>query len=171
PTARLPQLLAWIEPGLRLHGGFLLALFMAWVTWWLLFRSSIGFEFRAVGSNPDAATYAGMSVTAATVLVMAYSGGLAGLAGASVTLGVLGSVSPCFPAWVGFDAFALALLGRSYPGGGVLPGLLFAALRGGVQVMQVRSGAGIALFVIAQALVLVFIAAPDLVRAIYRVRT
>ncbi|HSJ34731.1 MAG TPA: ABC transporter permease [Acidimicrobiia bacterium] len=171
PTARFPQLLDWIEPALRLHGGFLLALFMAWVTWWVLFRSSVGFEFRAVGSNPDAATYAGMSVTMATVLVMAFSGGLAGLAGASVTLGVLGSVSPGFTAGVGFDAIALALLGRSHPGGVVLAGLLFGALRAGGQVMQVRSGVGIDLIVIVQALVIVFIAAPALVRAIYRVRT
>jgi general nucleoside transport system permease protein len=171
PTARLPQLLDWIEPALRLHGGFLLALFMAWVVWWVLFRSSVGFEFRAVGSNPDAATYAGMSVTISTVLVMAFSGGLAGLAGASVTLGVLGSVSPGFTAGVGFDAIALALLGRSHPGGVVLAGLLFGALRAGGQVMQVRSGVGIDLIVIVQALVIVFIAAPALVRAIYRVRT
>ncbi|HLU31302.1 MAG TPA: ABC transporter permease [Acidimicrobiia bacterium] len=171
PTARFPQLLDWIDPALRLHGGFLLALFMAWVTWWVLFRSSVGFEFRAVGSNPDAATYAGMSVTMATVVVMAFSGGLAGLAGASVTLGVLGSVSPGFTAGVGFDAIALALLGRSHPGGVVLAGLLFGALRAGGQVMQVRSGVGIDLIVIVQALVIVFIAAPALVRAIYRVRT
>ena len=170
-TARLPQLLDWINPSLRLHGGFLLALFMAWVTWWVLFRSSTGFEFRAVGSNPDAATYAGMSVTAATVLVMAFSGGLAGLAGASVTLGVLGSVSPGFTAGVGFDAIALALLGRSHPGGVVMAGLLFGALRAGGQTMQVRSEVGIDLIVIVQALVIVFIAAPALVRAIYRVRT
>lgn len=170
-TARLPQLLDWINPSLRLHGGFLLALFMAWVTWWVLFRSSVGFEFRAVGSNPDAATYAGMSVTAATVLVMAFSGGLAGLAGASVTLGVLGSVSPGFTAGVGFDAIALALLGRSHPAGVVMAGLLFGALRAGGQTMQVRSEVGIDLIVIVQALVIVFIAAPALVRAIYRVRT
>jgi general nucleoside transport system permease protein len=170
-TARLPQLLNWINPTLRLHGGFLLALFMAWVVWWVLFRSSIGFEFRAVGSNPDAATYAGMSVTAATVLVMAFSGGLAGLAGASVTLGVLGSVSPGFSAGIGFDAIALALLGRSHPGGVVMAGLLFGALRAGGQTMQVRSEVGIDLIVIVQALVIVFIAAPALVRAIYRVRT
>lgn len=171
PTARLPQLLDWINPSLRLHGGFLLALFMAWVVWWVLFRSSVGFEFRAVGSNPDAATYAGMSVTVSTVLVMAFSGGLAGLAGGAVTLGVLGSVSPGFSAGVGFDAIALALLGRSHPGGVVMAGLLFGALRAGGQTMQVRSEVGIDLIVIVQALVIVFIAAPALVRALYRVRT
>lgn len=171
PTARLPQLLDWINPSLRLHGGFLLALFMAWVVWWVLFRSSVGFEFRAVGSNPDAATYAGMSVTVSTVLVMAFSGGLAGLAGSAVTLGVLGSVSPGFSAGVGFDAIALALLGRSHPGGVVMAGLLFGALRAGGQTMQVRSEVGIDLIVIVQALVIVFIAAPALVRALYRVRT
>ncbi|HLU52146.1 MAG TPA: ABC transporter permease [Acidimicrobiia bacterium] len=170
PSARLPQLLDWINPSLRLHGGFILALLLAWGIWWLLFRSTVGFEFRAVGSNPNAAAYAGMSVTLTTVLVMAIAGGLGGLAGANQTLGVLYSVSPGFTAGIGFDAIALALLGRSHPGGVVLAGLLFGALRAGGQVMQVRSGVGIDLIVVVQALIIVFIAAPALVRAIYRVR-
>ena len=130
----------------------------------------MGFEFRAVGSNPNAAAYAGMSVTLTTVLVMAISGGLGGLAGANQTLGVLYSVSPGFTSGIGFDAIALALLGKSHPGGVVLAGLLFGALRAGGQVMQVRSGVGIDLIVVVQALVIVFIAAPALVRAIFRVR-
>src|SRR5690606_42024768 len=88
-------------------GGFILALLLAWGIWWLLFRSTVGFEFRAVGSNPNAAAYAGMSVTLTTVLVMAIAGGLGGLAGANQTLGVLYSVSPGFTAGIGFDAIAL----------------------------------------------------------------
>src|SRR5690606_5877856 len=94
PSARLPQLLDWINPSLRLHGGFILAIVMAIVVWWVLYRTTIGFEFRAVGSNPNAASYAGMSVTFSTVTVMAFAGGLGGLAGANQILGVLNSVSP-----------------------------------------------------------------------------
>ncbi len=90
--------------------------------------------------------------------------------GANQTLGVLYSVSPGFTSGIGFDAIALALLGKSHPGGVVLAGLLFGALRAGGQVMQVRSGVGIDLIVVVQALVIVFIAAPALVRAIFRVR-
>ena len=171
PTARLPQLLDWINPSFRLHGGIILAVLVAIAVWWLLYRSTIGFEFRAVGSNPFAAGYAGMSVTGSTVLVMALAGGLGGLAGANQTLGVLFSTSPGFTGGIGFDAIALALLGRSHPGGVVLAGLLFGALRAGGQVMQVRSGVGIDLITVIQALIIVFIAAPDLVRAIFRVRT
>src|SRR5690606_3459466 len=170
PSARLPQLLDWINPSLRLHGGFILAIVMAIVVWWVLYRTTIGFEFRAVGSNPNAASYAGMSVTFSTVTVMAFAGGLGGLAGANQILGVLNSVSPGFTAQIGFDAIALALLCRSHPAGVVLAGLLFGALRAGGQVMQVRSGVGIALITVIQALIIVFIAAPSLVRAIFRVR-
>lgn len=171
PSARFPALLKWLDPSFRVHLGFILALVMAWVIWWILYRSSIGFEFRAVGANPDAATYAGMSVTFSTVLVMAIAGGMGGLAGANETLGILGNVSPGFTSNIGFDAIALALLGRSHPAGVVLSGLLFGALRAGGRTMQVRSEVGIDLITIVQSLIIVFIAAPALVRAIFRVKT
>ena len=173
-SARLPRILGWLPidnaGGLRLHLGFLIALLMAWVVYWLLFKSTIGFEFRAVGANPSAAKYGGMSVVGATILVMAMAGGLAGMAGANETLGVLGRASPGFTAQIGFDAIALALLGRSHPGGVVLSAILFGALRSGGRTMQVQSSVGIDLIVIIQALIIVFIAAPELVRAIYRVK-
>ena len=171
PSARFPSLLKWLDPSFRVHLGFVLALVVAWAIWWILFRSSIGFEFRAVGANPHAATYAGMSVTFSTVLVMAIAGGLGGLAGANETLGILGNVSPGFTSNIGFDAIALALLGRSHPAGVVLSGLLFGALRAGGRTMQVRSDVGIDLITIVQSLIIVFIAAPALVRAIFRVKT
>ncbi len=171
PSARLPDILDWINPALRLHVGFIMALLVAWAVWWLLFRSTVGFEFRAVGANPDAAAYAGMSVTGSTVLVMAIAGGLGGLAGANESLGILGNVFSGFSSGLGFDAIALALLGRSHPAGVVLAGLLFGALRAGGRTMQVRSEVGIDLIVVIQALIIVFIAAPALVRAIFRVKT
>jgi len=173
-SARMPKILGWLPidnaGGLRLHLGFLIALAMAWVVYWLLFKSTLGFEFRAVGANPHAAKYGGMSVVVVTMLVMALAGGLAGMGGANETLGVLGRGSPGFTAQIGFDAIALALLGRSHPGGVVLSAVLFGALRAGGRTMQVQSEVGIDLIIIIQALIIVFIAAPELVRAIYRVR-
>jgi simple sugar transport system permease protein len=173
-SARMPRILGWLPidsaSGLRLHLGFLIALAMAWVIYWLLFKSTLGFEFRAVGANPSAAKYGGMSVVAVTILVMSMAGGLAGMAGANETLGVLGRGSPGFTAQIGFDAIALALLGRSHPGGVVLSAILFGALRAGGRAMQVQTDVGIDLIIIIQALIIVFIAAPELVRAIYRVK-
>jgi general nucleoside transport system permease protein len=173
-SARMPRILGWLPiesaSGLRLHLGFLIALAMAWLIYWLLFKSTLGFEFRAVGANPSAAKYGGMSVVAVTILVMSMAGGLAGMAGANETLGVLGRGSPGFTAQIGFDAIALALLGRSHPGGVVLSAILFGALRAGGRAMQVQTDVGIDLIIIIQALIIVFIAAPELVRAIYRVK-
>ena len=174
PSARLPRILGWLPidgaGGLRLHLGFLIALAMAWLVYWLLFKSTWGFEFRTVGANPHAAKYGGMSVAVAIIMVMTLSGGLAGMAGGNETLGTLGRASPGFTAAIGFDAIALALLGRSHPAGVVLSAILFGALRAGGRTMQVQSEVGIDLIVIIQALIIVFIAAPELVRAIYRVK-
>jgi simple sugar transport system permease protein len=175
-SARLPRLLGFLEGSrpssdIRVHLGIIVALLAAAAVFWLLFRSTLGFEFRAVGYNPDAARYAGTNVVWAYVLVMAISGALAGLAGANQTLGVLYRVTPGFSAGIGFDAISLALLGRSHPVGIVAAGLLFGALRAGGQQMQVQTDIPIDLILVIQALVVVFIAAPALIRAIYRVKT
>jgi simple sugar transport system permease protein len=175
-SARLPRLLGFLEGSrpasdIRVHAGIIVALLAAAFVFWLLFKSTLGYEFRAVGYNPDAARYAGMSVTWTYVLVMAISGALAGLAGASQSLGVLYRVTPGFTAGIGFEAISLALLGRSHPVGIVAAGLLFGALRAGGQEMQVQTDIPIDLILVIQALVVVFIAAPALIRAIYRVKT
>lgn len=173
-TARLPRILTWLPvegaDQLRLNLGFLIALAVAWLVYWLLFKSTVGFEFRAVGANPSAAKYGGMGVVSAIILVMAIAGGLGGLAGANETLGVLGRAFPGFTALIGFDAIALALLGRSHPGGVVMASLLFGALRVGGRTMNTQTDVGIDLIVVIQALIIVFIAAPELVRTIYRVK-
>ena len=168
-SARLPQLLDWIDPQYRLHAGFIVALLAVWFTWWVLFRSTKGFEFRAVGMNPDAARYAGIRVNWSYVLVMAIGGGLAGLAGSSQILGVLGRATPGFSASIGFDAIALALLGRSHPIGILLAGLLFGALKAGGQEMQASAGIGIDIVEVIQSLIIMFIAAPAHIRAVFRV--
>jgi simple sugar transport system permease protein len=171
-SGRLPRLFGFLDASdIRVHAGILLAILAAWLTYWILFKSTIGYEFRAVGYNPDAARYAGMNVTWLYVAVMALAGGMAGLAGANQISGVLYKATPGFSAGIGFEAISLALLGRSHPGGIVLAGLLFGALRAGGQEMQVATDVPIDLILVVQALVVVFIAAPALIRAIYRVRT
>jgi len=173
-SAQLPRLLTWLPvenaDQLRLHLGFLIALGAAWVVYWILFKSTIGFEFRAVGANPDAARYGGIGVAAAITMVMVIAGGLAGLGGANETLGVYHRAFPGFTATIGFDAIALALLGRSHPAGIVAASILFGALAAGGRTMQAVAGVGIDLIVVVQALIIVFIAAPELVRAIFRVK-
>jgi len=169
-TAWLPKLLSWLDPQYRVHGGIIVALLAAWLCWWLLFRSTIGFEWRAVGYNPEGARYAGMNVGRAYTSVMAFAGGLSGLAGGAIVLGVLHRATPGFAFGLGFDAIALALLGRSHPFGVVLAGLLFGALRAGGQQMQASSTVNIDLILVLQALIVVFIAAPELIRSIYRIR-
>jgi len=173
-SAQLPRLLTWLPvenaDQLRLHLGFLIALGAAWVVYWILFKSTIGFEFRAVGANPDAAKYGGIGVAAAITMVMVIAGGLAGLGGANETLGVYHRAFPGFTAAIGFDAIALALLGRSHPAGIVAASILFGALAAGGRTMQAAAGVGIDLIVVIQALIIVFIAAPELVRAIFRVK-
>jgi simple sugar transport system permease protein len=170
-SAQLPALLHWLDPAMKVHLGLFIALGAAWFVWWLLFRTTTGFEFRAVGANPSAARYAGMSVTKVYILVMVIAGGLAGLAGAGQVLGVLDRASPGFSASLGFDGLAVALLGRSNPWGVVGAAVLFGGLTAGGQVMQATTDVGIDLISVIQALIIIFVAAPALISAIYRVKT
>jgi simple sugar transport system permease protein len=158
-------------PSLRLHFGIIVALAAAAGLAWLLNRTTIGFEFRAVGANPDAARAAGMNPTRTTVAVMSLSGGLAGLAGANQLASITPSLFPGFASGIGFDGIAIALVGRGNPLGVVVASFLFAALRTGGRSMQVITQTPIDIIVVIQALVIAFIAAPALVRALYRLRT
>jgi simple sugar transport system permease protein len=155
---------------MRVHLGVFVAVAAVVLVAWLLFRTTVGFEIRAFGSNPAAARYAGMSPLKSYVLVMSVSGGLAGLAGANQVLGVLDRASPGFSAGLGFDGIAVALLGRSNPWGVAASALLFGALRAGGQQMQARAGVSIDLIAVIQACVIILIAAPALVSSIYRLR-
>jgi ABC-type uncharacterized transport system permease subunit len=155
----------------RVSIGLLIALAAVFFVYWLLFKSSLGFEFRAVGFNPTAGKYAGMKVASLYVLVMAISGSLAGLAGANQAMGLAPyQVTQAFAGTIGFDAIALALLGRSHPFGVLWAGLLFGALKAGGRQMQAAAQIPLDLVVVVQALIIVFIASPDLVRAIFRVK-
>jgi ABC-type uncharacterized transport system permease subunit len=167
-TAQLPRIFGGVH---RVTVGFLVAVAAVFFVHWLLFRSTLGFEFRAVGFNPDAGRYAGMNVVYLYIAVMAVSGGLAGVAGANELMGLQPyRATPAFAGTVGFDAIALALLGRSHPFGVLWAGLLFGALKAGGRAMQGVALIPIDLVVIMQAMIIIFIAAPELIRAIYRVR-
>jgi simple sugar transport system permease protein len=169
-SARYPKLIDFLNARYRVHLGIIIALLAAWFIWWLLYRSTIGFEFRAVGANPDGARYAGMNVVWLIVAVMAVAGAMAGLAGGDQVLGTLGRATPGFVGVIGFDAIALALLGRSHPFGVVAAGLLFGGLAAGGQNMQASTDVGVDIVTVIQALIIVFIAAPALIKAIYRVK-
>jgi simple sugar transport system permease protein len=166
-TAELPR---FFPDPLRLNWGFILALVFAYLLYWFLFKTTIGFEIRSVGANPDAARYAGMNIIRNFVLVMALAGGLAGLAGAAQVLGVDRWVGFGFSAGYGFDAIALALLGKSHPFGVVLAALLFGFLRNGATRMQSMAGVPVDIISIIQGLIIIFIAAPGIIRWLYRLK-
>jgi ABC-type uncharacterized transport system permease subunit len=155
---------------LRLHAGIFVALGAAVAVAWLLGRTTIGFQFRAVGSNPDAARTAGMSPAWTYVMAMALAGGVAGLAGANQLASATPALSPGFASGLGFTAIALALLGRSRPLGVVFASFLFAILQVGGLTMQVNTQIPIDLVQVMQALVIMFVAAPALVRGIFRIK-
>lgn len=166
-SAELPRLLTFLDPNLRLHLGLFIMLAAVAIVWWLLFRSKLGFAFRISGENPGAARYAGIRAGLTVVLAMAIAGALAGLAGATQVSGVLGRATPGFTAGIGFDAIAVALLGRSHPVGILLAGLLFGALEAGGRQMQVDAGVSIDMISIIQALIIIFVAAPLLIKRIF----
>jgi general nucleoside transport system permease protein len=167
-SARLPEV---TFGELTVHLGLFIALGAAVVVWWLLGRSTVGFRLRAVGANPAAARYAGMGVGATYVLAMVLAGGLAGLAGASNILGQSSfSLTSRYSAEVGFDGIAVALLGRANPVGVVGAALLFGIFRAGAGGMEAAAQTPRDNIVVIQALIIMFVAAPTLVRAIYRVR-
>ncbi|MEZ4616619.1 MAG: ABC transporter permease [Caldilineaceae bacterium] len=166
-SARLPFLLG---APYRIHWGFILALLVALFMWWLIDKTIIGFEIRTVGQNLRAARYAGMRVSWTIVLTMIIAGGLAGLAGAIETLGVNYKFAPEFTGSVGFDGITVALLGQTHPIGVAVASFLFGALDAGGAKMQFDSGVSADIIQVIQALVLAFVAAPLLIRTIFRLR-
>jgi len=155
---------------IRFHLGFFIALGVAGLVYWFLFKTTWGFQLRMVGANPSAARYSGINIVASTVIAMSLSGALAGMAGANEVLGVNHHLALAFSSGYGFDSIALALLGKSHPVGVVLAALLFGTLRNGATPMQLTAGIPIDIISIIQALVLAFIAAPAIIRTIYRLK-
>jgi simple sugar transport system permease protein len=164
-NAHLPVLL-----GRNLHLGILLAVLAIFVVRWLLERTTIGFEIRTVGQNPNAARYAGIRPLLIVPLTMTLSGLLGGLAGAIQMLGVIGFYAPGITASVGFDSIAVALLGRSNPIGILFAAVLFGAFRAGAPLMQITTSVPIEVIDIIQALIILFLAAELIVRRVFRIR-
>jgi simple sugar transport system permease protein len=153
----------------NLHLGFIFAIIAtAWV-WYLMNRSNLGFEFRAVGENPNAARVSGINVKGVYIWAMVISGALVGFAGVAQVLGtVTTGFTAGIDAGIGFDAITVALLGRSRPIGVFVAGILFGALKAGGYTMQAAQGVPIDIVLVVQSLIVLFIAAPPLVRAIFR---
>ncbi|UOE28029.1 ABC transporter permease [Agromyces soli] len=157
------------EYGYNLHLGFVIVVAATVLVWWILSRSSLGFRFRAVGENPNAARVAGINVPSIYVYAMLISGALLGLAGVNQVLGtVTTGFTAGIDAGVGFDAITVALLGRSTPWGIFAAGLLFGAFKAGGYSMQAAEGVPVDIVLVVQSLIVLFIAAPPLVRTIFR---
>ncbi|MGH8912447.1 MAG: ABC transporter permease [Acidimicrobiia bacterium] len=168
PSAQLSPLFG---SSYRVTIGFVIAVAAVFFVYWLLFRSTLGFEFRAIGLNPQAGAYAGMGVATSITLAMAVAGGLAGIAGANQVMGLAPyKATTALAGSVGFDAITVALLGRSHPVGVLWAALLFGALKAGGRQMQGAAQIPLDLVVVLQALIVVFVAAPALVRAMFRMK-
>ena len=164
------QFPTFLPSPVRLHWGFIVALVFVWLIHNLLFKTTFGLEIRMVGKNPRASKYAGISTTLITTLAMALSGGIAGLAGANQVLGVDHRMVRAFSSGYGFDAIALALLGNNNPFGVLLSSLLFGFLRGGAARMQSVAGTPVELVRIIQGVVIIFVAAPEIIQSLYGMR-
>ena len=167
-SGRLPHL---FSGGLRVNGGFLLALAAVAGVWWLMQRSTLGFRFRVIGSNPLAGRAAGMDAKMATILVLTLSGALVGLAGMSTLAGTDFFLSTGYGGANGFNAITVALLGRNKPQGVLLGALLFGALTAGGRYMQAHTGVPFDLTAVIQAVIVFFVATPALVQEIFRLRS
>ena len=166
-SAQLPKIFGG---DLRLHFGIFIALATTWFVWWLLTRSTIGFKFRAVGANSNAARTAGISVPFVTTATMFISGGLAGLGGAVHLIGTEYSLTAGIAGSIGFDAITVALLGQATPIGTLLGAFLFGALQTGSRTLLSNTGTPSEIVQVIQALIVLFIATPMLLKRVFRLK-
>jgi ABC-type uncharacterized transport system permease subunit len=156
--------------GTAVHFGVIIAFAAVPIVWWLLWKSTLGFEIRTVGANPDAARYAGMHPAFITILTMSLCGLLAGLSGAGQILGISHFMNASYGTSVGFDSISVALLGRAHPVGIMLAALLFGAMRAGSGLMQIEAGIPVEIIDVIQATILLFLAADVVIRKALRIR-
>lgn len=161
PNAAYPLLMGGT---FRLHWGFLVAILASIFLWWLLDRSTFGFELRAAGANPEAANTAGINVKRTMMLTLVLSGALAGLAATAPVLGTEKGLSVGLAGTIGFDAITVALLGKSRPLGVFFAGILFGALNAGGALMQSSAGIPVDIVQITQAIIVLMIAGSEAVR-------
>jgi general nucleoside transport system permease protein len=164
--ARIPRLLA----DYRIHWGFILALVAAVVVWWILYRTTFGFEVRATGLNPAAAKYAGMKVGRLIILTMSIAGLLAGLAGVVEVAALNYRHEASFAIGYGFESITVALLGKTNPFGVILAAILIGGLHSGASQMQFMTQLPADFISIIQALILLFVAADVIIRRLFRIR-
>ncbi len=161
PGSVYPKLLGG---GYRLNFAIIVAIIATIFVWWLLDRSTFGFELRAAGANQDAARTAGINVKSTIMWTMVISGALAGLAATAPVLGTEKALTAGMAGTIGFDAITVALLGRSRPVGVFFAGLLFGALNAGGALMQSSAGIPVEIVQITQAIIVLMIAASEAVR-------
>ena len=166
-SARLPKLFGESQ---RIHLGIIIALLVAVLVWWLISKSTLGFKFRAVGANSNAARTAGISVPFVTTATMFISGGLAGLGGAVHLIGTEYSLTAGIAGSIGFDAITVALLGQASPIGTLLGALLFGALQTGSRTLLSNTGTPSEIVQVIQALIVLFIATPMLLKRVFRLK-
>jgi simple sugar transport system permease protein len=153
----------------RLHAGLIIALACGIIFWFVLWRTTVGYKLRAVGLNPKAAAYAGISVGWATILAMLVSGAFSGLAGMVTIYGLSPyRLTDTFSPGYGFEAIAVALLGKNTASGAILAAILFGALEHGGTIMQANVGTSSHLVEVLQGLIIFFIGADAIVRALSR---
>jgi len=155
--------------GTTLHLGVIFALVCIPFSYWLLWRTTVGFEIRAVGANPTAALYAGMKPRRMIILTMSLCGAFAGLAGAIEILR-LGYYPAVFGTSIGFDGITVALLGQANPIGIMLSAILLGAMRAGAPLMQIQARVPVEIIDVIQGVILIFLAAESVVRRIFRLR-
>ncbi len=166
-AARLPSITG---SSLRVNLGIVLAVLLVLGVGWLLNRSTLGFRFRMLGANREAARVAGVQIERHFTIAMTLAGMLVGLGGAFMVLGVDFRLSPLYSGTIGFDGITVAILGRGTPLGVGLSALLFGAFTAGGRTMQVNTSIPLQLVQVLQAVLVLFVAAPGVIRTIYRIR-
>jgi len=164
------KLLRLFELPLRFNIGFFIAIAVAVLIWYLLYKTTWGYEIRAVGLNPNASRYGGINATLVTILALTLSGAFSGLGGATMMLGVNFRQTQALSTGYGFDAIAVSLLAKNHPLGVILTAMLFGFMRHGSRLMQLKTGIPIDIISILQGLIIFFLAAPAIIRTLYRLK-